>query len=64
MSLHDDERRLAVVHDDEDEGEWPIQTSGSRHLSNRTILTIMVVFIVAGGILIGAPTVFSFFQHR
>ncbi len=62
--MQDDHRRLEVVPEDDDEGEWPTQTSGSRYLSNRTILTIMLVFIVGGGILIGGPTVLSFFQHK
>lgn len=62
MSMHGDDRGLEAFPDDE--GPWPTQTSGSRWLSNRAILTIMIVFIVVGAILIGGPTVLSLFSHK
>ncbi len=39
------------------------QTSGSRALSNRTLLIIIVAFIVIGAVALGGPVVATFFHH-
>lgn len=43
--------------------EYLRQTSGSRALSNRTLLIIMVAFIVIGAVALGGPVVVTMFHH-
>ena len=49
--------------DRSDDDGYLRQTSGSRALSNRTLLVIMVAFIVIGAVALGGPVVATFFHH-
>ncbi len=58
----DTDTTQATVDQPEDD-DYLRQTSGSRALSNRTLLIIIVAFIVIGAVALGGPVVVMMFRH-
>ncbi len=50
--------------DEEPMVDVPRQTSGSRVLSNRTLLVIVMTFIVLGALVLGVPVVITLFSYH